>query len=197
MLKKYRNTFFIFISLIMFAYAFFISIFPSILTNTFNLDEFEEKIYKSTSLLADVGFVKFNIKPNLTTIITIRNFTLKYIDEQPLFSAKTIEIHTNPIALLGKNFKIKSMKMKYVVYADQILPDKQNKIAFLPMAFNAKEFGKDHINVEPGDMKIKSLKITYVTPKTYKEKKYPELEILREDILLFTNSLKFSTVTVK
>ena len=197
MLKKYKNTFFIFISLIMFAYEIFISIVPSILTNSFNIDEFEEKIYKSTSLLTDIGFIKFNIKPNLTTVIYIKNFSLKYIDEQPLFYARSVEIHTNPLALLGKNFKIKSMKMKYVHYADQILPNKENKIAFLPMAFNAKEFGKENITVQPSDVKIKFLKVTHVTPKTYKEEKYPELEILREEILAFTNSLKFSTVTVK
>ena len=95
------------------------------------------------------------------------------------------------------NFNIKSMYLKNVVYADQILPNGHNKIAFLPEAFDSKKFGKNNITISPSDIRVKSLKVTYVTPRTYKEKSYREKTFYKEDVRNFLKSLVYSSVKIK
>ena len=196
-MSKYKNTILIFVALIMFLYAGFISILPTVLTNSFDITKFEEKMYEATSLLTSIDSVQFKIKNNLTTTVVVKNLSLKYIDEQPLFDARRIEFDASPSILFGRDFNIKSMKMKYVVYADQILPSGENKIAFLPSAFNSEVFGHKNITISPSDIYIKNLKVTYVTPKTYKEKSYREKEFSKGEVLDFLKTLQFSHVKIK
>lgn len=196
-MSKYKNTLMILVSLIMLAYAGFITIVPIILTETFNIDKFEEKMFEATSLLTTVDSVQYKIKPNLTTEIIVKNLSLKYIDEQPFFEAGRIEMKAAPSVVFGKNFNVKSLYLKNVWYADQILPSGENKIAFLPAAFNTEVFGAKSISVVPSDIRVKNLKITYVTPTTYKERNIREKTFTKNEVSSFLKSLEFSHVNVK
>lgn len=196
-MSKYKNTLMIIISLILLAYAAFTTIVPAVLTEAFDTDKFEEKVFEATSLLTNVDSVQYKIKPNLTTEIIVRNFSLKYIDEQPLFSAGYVEIKATPSVIFGRNFNIKSLYLKNVHYADQILPTGENKIAFLPSAFNSEIFGAKSITVVPSDIRVKNLKLTYVTPTTYKEKNIREKTFNKTEVSNFLKSLQFSHVNIK
>lgn len=196
-MSKYKNTFMIVLSVVMLAYAAFTTVVPVVLTETFNVDKFEEKVFEATSLLATVDSVQYKIKPNLTTEIIVRNFSLKYIDEQPLFNAGYIEIKASPSIIFGRNFNLKSLYVKNAHYADQILPTGENKIAFLPSAFNSEIFGAKSINVVPAAIKVKNLKITYVTPTTYKERNIREKIYDKAEVTSFLKSLDFSHVNIK
>ncbi len=196
-MSKYKNTLLIFIAVILLAYAGFISIFPAILTKTFNIDEFEQKIYDATSIVTTVDNVEYKILPNLKTIIILRNWSSKYIDEQSLFDARYIEIITTPMSLFTKNFNIKSMYLKNIVYKDQVLSDGTNKIAFLPEAFNSELFGARKITITPGPVRVKNFKIVHIGPKSYKEKTYREKTYDRQEVRDFLSSFDFSHVDIK
>lgn len=196
-MSKYKNTLMIIVSIILLAYAAFTTVVPAVLTETFNVDKFEEKVFEATSLLTTVDSVQYKIKPNLTTEIIVRNFSLKYIDEQPLFNAGYIEIKASPSIIFGKNFNLKSLYMKNVHYADQILPTGENKIAFLPSAFNSEIFGAKSITVVPSSIRVKNLKLTYVTPTTYKERNIREKTFDKTEVSNFLKSLQFSHVNIK
>ena len=194
---KYKNTLMIFISLILFAYASLISVVPACMTNSFDIDKFEQKVFEATSLVTTLDTIEFKVAPNFKTTIIAKNLSLKYIDYQPLFDARQIKIETTYPALFGKSFDIKKIDFKGVKYADQILPTGENKIAFLPGAFNSEVFGTKSITVTPGPAKIKDLKVTYVTPKTYKEKSYREKSFSRDEVALFLKSFDYSHVKIK
>lgn len=196
-MSKYKNTLMIFVALVLFLYAGIISILPKVVTNAFDVNKFEEQVYEATSLLTTVDSVEYKLKPNLVAVVTVKNLSLKYIDHQPLFDARHIEFEASPLVFFGNDFNIKSMYMKNVVYANQILPNGQNKIAFLPEAFNSEVFGKKSISVSPSDIKIKNLKITHVTPRTYREKNYREKTLYKDEVRDFLKSLVFSHVKIK
>lgn len=194
---KYKNTFMIFGSVILFCYASLISIVPAVMTNSFDIDKFEQKMFDATSLITSVDSVEYKVAPNFKTTITVRNLSLKYIDYQPLFDARQIKLETSLGALFCKSFDIKNIEFKHVIYADQILPNGENKIAFLPSAFNSEIFGAKSISVTPGPAKFKNLKITYVTPTTYKEKFVREKNFSKAEVGLFLKSFDYSHVKVK
>lgn len=196
-MSKYKNTLLIFLALVLFAYAGFISVFPAFLTKTFNIDEFEQKIYDATSIVTTIDDIEYKILPNFKTIIILRNWSSKYIDEQPLFGARYIEIETTPMSLFTKNFNIKSMYLKNIVYKDQILPDGTNKIAFLPEAFNSELFGAKKITIVPGPVRVKNFKIVYIGPKSYKEQSYREKTYDKSEVKDFLSSFTFSHVEIK
>ncbi len=195
--SKYKNTLMIFVSLVLFAYASLISIVPSCMTNSFDIDKFEQKVFDATSLITTVDTVEYKVAPNLKTTITVKNLSLKYIDYQPLFDARQIKIETSIAALFGKSFDIKKIDFKGVKYADQILPSGENKIAFLPSAFNSEIFGAKSISVTPGPAKIRDLKVTYVTPTTYAEKSFREKSFSKAEVALFLKSFDYSHVVIK
>ena len=197
-MAKYKNALLVLVSILLFAYAGFITIVPAVKTNSFNIDKFEQQVFDATSLVTTLDSVNFEIKPNLKTIITVKNLSLKYIDAQPLFDAAHIEIETTPAALFTNNYEIKSIYFKRTWYADQILPNKENKIAFLPGAFNSKVFGANNITIKPnGPAKFKNLKLTYVTPTTYKEKNLRETSFTKEEVKSFLSSFEYSHVKIK
>lgn len=196
-MSKYKNTFMILGALILLAYASFISIVPAVYTKSFNIDKFEEQVFDATSLVTTIDYIDFKIKPNLKTIITVKNLSLKYIDQQPLFDSRVIEIETTPAALFAHKYDIKSIYFKNAKYADQILPNKENKIAFLPGAFNSEVFGAKSVTVVPGPAKFKNLKITYVTPYSYKEKNIREASYSKAEVESFLKSFDYSHVNIK
>ena len=191
-----KNTIFIAISIILLLYAGFISIFPIILTNSFNITKFEQKCYDATSLITTVDYVNYKIKPNFNVIITLKNLSLKYIDFQPMFDANTIEL-TTTAAIFGNTFTIKNLYLKNVKYEDQILPEGENKLAFLPGAFDTTKFGKKNITVVTGPINIKNMKIKYITPKTYKEQSLREATYTKEQVKEFLSNYYFSHIKIK
>ena len=194
---SYKNTLMIFGSLVLFSYAALISVVPSVMTNTFDVDKFEQKMVDATSLVTSVGSVEYKVAPSLKTTITVKNLSLKYVDNQPLFDAREINLETSILALLGKSFDVKNIDFKNVIYADQILPSGENKIAFLPKAFNSEVFGAKTISVKPGPANFKNLKITYVTPTTYKEQFIREKDFSAAQVGNFLKSFEYSHVQVK
>ena len=194
---SYKNTLMIFGALVLFSYAALISVVPSVMTNSFDVDKFEQKMQDATSLVTSVGSVEYKVAPSLKTTITVKNLSLKYVDNQPLFDARQIDLETSIFALLGKSFDVKNIQFKNTIYADQILPNGQNKIAFLPQAFNSEVFGAKSISVTPGPAKFNNLKITYVTPKTYKEEFVRERSFSAAQVGNFLKSFDYSHVQVK
>lgn len=194
---NYKNTLMIFGSVLLFSYAALISVVPAVMTNSFDIDKFEQKMFDATSLITSLDTVEYKVSPSLKTTITVKNLSLKYIDYQPLFDARQVKLETSLLALLGKSFNVKNIEFKNVIYADQILPNGENKIAFLPSAFNSEIFGAKSISVVPGPAKFKNLKITYVTPTTYKEKFIREKNFSKAEVGSFLKSFEYSHVKVK
>lgn len=196
-MSKYKNSILIIIAVLLLIYAAFISIIPSILTSSFNTSKFEEKFYQATSLLTTVDSVSYKIKPNLDTIITVKNLNLEYIDHQPLLDAKYVELTTSLSAIFGSTYKIKSLNARNITYSDQILPNGENKIAFLPGAFNSKIFGKKKITIIAGPVNIKNYNISYRTPETYKENKIREIDYSKSEVKDFLTSFYYTNVKIK
>ncbi len=196
-MTKYKNAILIIVAVILIAYACFISIVPAIATNSFNIEKFQEKCYEASSLITTVGSVRYQVKPNFTTYIYVENLSLQYIDKQPLFDAKHIEIETTPSALFGSNFNLKNIYMKNVKYEDQILPNNENKLAFLPGAFTTKPFGKNSITVTPCPIQIKNLTLRYIGPTSFRENIYKETSFTKGEVKDFLSPLYFSHVKIK
>lgn len=196
-MTKYKNTVLIVLSIIFFAYAGFISIFPAILSNSFNIDEFEQKVFDSTSLVTSVDSVEYKIKPNFDTLISLRNWSSKYIDDQDCFDASLIEITTTPFAIFTKNFKIKQLYLKNVRYSNQTFENGENKLAFLPGAFNSEKFGAKKITIVPGPVKVKNFRIKDIAPGYYKERNQREAFYSEHEVRAFLSDKYFSHVVIK
>jgi len=193
----YKNTVLIVISVILLAYAGFISIFPAILTSAFNVEKFQEKMFQATSLLTSVDTVDFKIKPNFDTIITLRNWSSKYIDEQDCFDATLIQLTTTPFSIFTKNFKIKDLYLKNVKFSNQTLPTGENKLAFLPLTFNPQLFGSKKITVVSGPVRVKNLRIKNIAPHVYEEDNRMEEKYSTSEVREFLQSKPFTNVIIK
>ena len=196
-MTKYRSTILIALSILLFLYAGFISIFPAFLTSNFDIDKFEQQVYDSTSFVTTVDSVEYKIKPNFDTIITLRNWSSKYIDDQDCFDARLIEIKTTPAAIFKKTFKIKQLYLKNVRYENQTLPNGENKLAFLPSAFNSEVFGVNKITIIPGPVKVKNFRIKDIAPGYYKERNQREAVYSEQDVRAFLKDKNFSHVVIK
>ena len=196
-MTKYKNTVLIVVSIIFFAYAGFISIFPAILTSSFDIDKFEQKVFDSTSLVTTVDTVEYKIKPNFDIIISLRNWSSKYIDDQDCFDASLIEITTTPAAIFSKTFKIKQLYLKNVRYSNQTFENGENKLAFLPGAFNSEIFGASKVTIIPGPVKIKNFRIKYIAPGVYKERNQREILYSEPEVRAFLSNMNFSHVVIK
>ena len=195
---KYKNVLLIAVSLVLLIYAGYISIFPIFLTNSFNIDKFEEKVYNATSLLTTIDAIDFKITPGLNMIITIRNWSSMYVDEQDCFDAGTIQLTTNPMSIFTKNFKIKDLYLKNVKFSNQTLPDGENKLAFLPPAFNnSKSFGSKKITVVTGPVRVKNFKITNIAEGYYKQNRIREKVYSAQDVKAFLSGFYFDHVNIK
>lgn len=196
-MSKYKNTILIVLAVILLVYAIFISIFPAILTSSFNIDKFEKQVFDSTSLVTTVDMVEYKIKPNFDTIITLRKWSSKYIDDQDCFDATMIELTTTPAAIFTNNIKIKQLYVKNAKFSNQILPSGENKLAFLPATFNSKIFGKNKINIIAGPVKVKNFKIKNITPNTYNEDNRRESNYTTQEVKDFLSQMYFSSVNIK
>lgn len=196
-MTKYKNTILIIISCILFFYTFFITAFPKIKTNSFSRKLFEKQAYEATSLITNVDSVEYSMKPNFETTITARNVKFQYIDYQDLFSASEIKIITTPAALFDKHFDIKEINMKRVKYSDQILPDGNNKLKFLPAAIDTTKFGQNYISITAAPINIKHLEVEYITPTTYDNKKYMTKSFSKEQVEKFLKAQKFYRIQIK
>ena len=194
---KYKNTVLMLIAFILIAYAVLISIVPSMKTSSFNTEEFEKKFEEATSLVTSVDTVRYEVTPTLKTKIKIRNLSLKYIDNQPLLDVRHAELTSGLGALFGSSYKIHSLVVKGVKYSDQVLPNGENKIAFLPLAFDAKKFGRKSISITPGPVIIKDYKVQYITPTTFSKKDQDIVEYTKDEVDDFLNSFNYSSVKIK
>jgi|GEM_PF-4427140 len=195
-MSKHKNLIMILGSIILIAYAAMLSIYPALLSSSFNKDEFCEKVYKACGLVTTLDSIEFKMKPSLTLVITINNWSSKYIDRQDCFDAVLIELQTGAFSPFTKNFKIKEMFLKHVKFSNQTLPNGENKLAYLPKSFEASAFGSDKITVEAGPVKVLDFKIKNIAPKYYDEdnrssESYSKLQV--KDFLLEQN-IRFVTV---
>lgn len=196
-MTKYKNAIMIGISIILLAYAAFISIFPAILTSSFNIDKFEQQIYDATSLVTTIDTVEYKIKPNFNTVITFRNWSSKYIDEQDCFDASMIELTTTPAAIFTNNIKIKQLYVKNAKFSNQLLPNGDLKLAFLPGTFNSEVFGKDKIVLSVGPVKVKNFRIKKIAPNYYKEDNRRESNYTAAEVKDFLSNMYFSHIEIK
>ena len=194
--KSYRNVVMLFIAFVLFAYAGFISIYPKILTSTFNIEDFTRKVYTTTGLITTIGDVEFKVKPDLDMVITFTNWNSKHLDEQECFEAGKIEITTNPFSIFTKNFDIKEMEVKNVKYFDQIYNTGENKLHYLS-DMNFSQFGADKVTVSPGPVHVKNFKITYIEPTQHRENKRDSVKYSRSDVRNFLQTQTFKNVIVK
>lgn len=199
-MKNHRNLILMLLALVLFVYAAFISIYPAVLTSSFNIKDFEDKIHQSTTLTTTMDSVNFKMTPSLNLVITITNWSSKYVYEveQDCFDAAVIELTTNPLAVITKNFKIKDLYLNNVVFSNQLLPEGINKLAFLPGAFNASVFGKNKITISPaGNVTVKNFTIKYIAPNYYKESVRPLVEYSKSDVKDFLQKRNFTSVNIK
>ncbi len=196
-MTQHKNAILIVVAVLLLIYAGFISIFPAILTKSFNIDQFEQKVYDATSLVTTVDTVDYKIKPNFDTIITLKNWSSKYIDEQDCFNARLIQITTTPAALFTKTFKIKDLYLKNVKYSDQTLPEGVNKLAFLPGSFNPKVFGANKITIVSGPVRVKNFNIVHIEPGVYKERNQREAKYSTTEVKRFLSQFQFAHVNIK
>ncbi len=196
-MKEHKNAILIIISVILLIYAGFISIFPALLTKSFNLEQFEQKIYDATSLVTKVGSIEYKIKPNLDMVITLRNWSSKYVDDQDCFDARYIELTTTPFAIFNGQYNIKDLYLKNVKYSGQTLPDGNDKLAFLPGAFNSELFGHNNIVIVPGPVRIKNYTNIHIWPNTSKEDTQENVSYSKEEVKSFLSQFTFSHVIIK
>lgn len=198
-MTKYKNVLLILLALILFAYAGFITIFPSTYTKSFNKEDFQQKALAATGLKITFNSIDVKIKPNFKTIITLKDVLATYPDDQPLFKTTTAEIITTPSILLSNNIDLKQIVLKYVTYDDQVLVDGQNKLAFFPKAFTPAFLGKKDLTVKPCSVYIKNLTVNYTVsePYSYETVEKREAVYAETDVENFLKSLNFTNVKIK
>ncbi len=194
--KSYKNVILLFIAFILFAYAGFISIYPKILTKTFDIDGFTQKVYTTTGLVTNIGGIDFKVKPNLDMVITLNNWSSKHLDNQECFDAGKIEITTGPFSIFTKNFNIKDMEVKNVKYFDQTYNTGENKLQYLS-DMNFSQFGVEKVVIDPSPVRVKNFKITYIEPTQHRENKRDSVKYSRSDVRNFLQTMTFKNVVVK
>ena len=180
--KSYKNTILIFLSLIMFIYTGLVLLYPAILTMTFNKKAFCASAYKTSALVTTVNKIEFKMTPSLDLVITANDWESKHIDQQNAFKARTIEIVTTPFATLTSNYDIKSIRFEGAKIWNQILPDGNNKLAYIAKCFSPKDFGVNRITIKPSEAKFDNFTIIHEINKGSKEeyhrtKTYSQFEV--------------------
>ena len=184
----YKNLTMMAVALLLFIYAGFISIVPTVITNSFNKDEFATKMGDASSLITSIEGFDYKITPSLHGIIDITGLKIEWIGNQPIFEAKQLEIETNnPLAVVTKNFDINKVIVTNARYTDQMVFDQKangliNKLNYVTPNFDAQKFDTKKIKVKAGNVQVKNYQISYITPTTYNEneiqqKIYPKAEV--------------------
>ncbi len=199
-MSNYKNVILIIISIILFIYAGFISIFPSFYTKHFNINDFTQKMLPASGLNVTFNDIDVKIKPNFKTIINLKELQVSYPDNQPLFRARTVELITTPSSIISKKFKIEKLTLNNVKYEDLVLPSGENKLAFFPSTFDPSVFKTKKITIIPkGNIYIKGLNIGYTVaePYSYKKEDLREAEYSAYQVKTFLESLNFKNVIIK
>lgn len=196
-MQQHKNFIMMLISLILLTYALLLSVYPSILTSSFNRERFEEKVYNAVGLVTSVDDVNFRIRPDLTLIITIRNWSSKYIDNQDCFDAAFIELQTGFLSPLTKNFKIKNLYLRHVDFSNQTLPEGENKLAYISSSFEASAFNTKEVSITPGPVKVRNFMIKNIAPDFYSENKRQEVVYTADEVRQFLNDWHVRHVKIK
>lgn len=196
---KYKNIALILLSIVMLVYASLISIVPSAMTKGFNKKAFEEKLTNALGLNATVGTYTVRVQPNLDTIITITELKVEFPDEQPVFKAKMAELTTTISSLFSNSYVIKKLELQNVKYDDLVLPNGDNKIAFLPSRITPKPFGPNNIIIVAGPVSARSVEVSHTKtqPYSYKKDSYRQLDYSTAEVKSFLSSQNFRNIKVK
>ena len=198
-MQKNRNAILIIVAVFIFVYIALLSLYPAILSKTFDKDKFEKKAYKATGLVTYIKDIDFKVEPNLSLVVTIYKWSSKYIDAQDCFDSDVIVLTTNLFSPFTKTFKIKDLFLKHARYSNQILmPEKVNKLDFLPKSFDATAFGTKKITIEPkGPVRIYNLFIKNIAPGYYKEDNRHVVSYSKDEVKDFLIGLNIRYVHVK
>lgn len=195
--KSYKNTILIFLSLIMFIYSGLVLLYPAILTMSFNKKAFCASAYKTSALVTTLGKMEFKMTPKLDLIITAKDWESKHIDNQNAFKARTIEVVTTPFATLTNNYNIKSMRFEGAKIWNQILPDGNNKLAYIAKCFSPKDFGVNKITIKPSEVKFDSFTIIHEINKGTKEEYHRTKTYSQYEVKTFLMNQKLLGVVIK
>lgn len=196
---KHRNLILILLSVVLFAYAIVIGIIPSVMTKSFNKETFQQKLTEALGLNASIGTYTVIVKPNFETLITITELKVEFPDEQPVFKAKSAELTTDLSSLFTNTYKIKKLDLKFVKYDDLILPDGNNKIAYLPARITPKPFGPNSVTIISGPVFAKDIEVSYTKtlPYSYKKENYRQLSYTKDQVRSFLTSLNLHNIKIK
>ena len=199
----YKNLILMLAALILFIYAGLISVVPSIITKTFNKEEFGTKTYDATSIITNIDGFQYRIKPNLHAVMEITNLEMNWIGNQKLFDAKYIEIETkNPLAIITKNFNIDTVKVTNANFSNQLIIDDktkklENKLKYITPNFNPEKYGAKTITIKPGNVTVKNFLIAYITPTTYNEERIAQETYTKEKVKEFLLSNPIANIKIK
>ena len=196
-MSNHKNLILILVSIILLAYAALLSLYPMVLNSTFSKTNFGKKVYDATGLVTTIDKINFEMKPNLTLIVTINNWSSKYIDYQDCFDANIIELQTGAFSPVTKNFPIKELYLKHVKYSDQVFDTGANKLDYLPRSFNASAFGTDKIKIAVGPVRVQDFRIKRITPDTYSEDNRSESTYSKVQVKRFLQDLNIRFVEVR
>ena len=198
-MSKYKNAILILISIVLFSYAAFISIIPSLIASTVNKNKLLANYSAATGLNVSYQKALLKISPTFDTTITVFDLNVEFPDEQPVLSADIVELNTTPAAVFGKTIKIKNLYMKHVKYDDLVLPDGTNKLAYLPAVIDPKYIGKKGLTIIPGPTRIKNIDVSYTTtnPYSYKTQNINEINMTDTELKEFLQSLDLKHINIK
>ncbi len=192
-----KNLILIVISLILLLYAGLMSVYPAFLNATFSKTKFGQKVYDSVGLVTTIDKINFEMKPNLTLIVTINNWSSKYVDYQDCFEAGVIELQTGAFSPFTKNFPIKELYLKHVKCSNLILPNGKNKLAYLPSSFGASPFGAKVIKIGAGPVRVQDFRIKHIYPDISEDDNRSESIYSKTDVKKFLQELNIRFVEVR
>ena len=196
---NYKNLILIVISLILFAYAGFISVVPKIMTSLFNQETFSKNLQKAVGLNVEMKTVDVKISPDFSTFVYITGLDIKFPDKQPVLTADYAELRTTPGCLFGNKIVIKKFIANTVKYDDLVLPSGINKIAYIPESFQPKFIGKKGLTIVSGPVEISNISASYTKtkPYSYTEKSLPNINMSARETKEYLQSLQFKYVKIE
>ena len=193
--KTHRNAILFLVAILLFIYAGFIALYPTILRASFDKAEFGRKVEDTTGLITSIKNIEFKLSPVTLTII-VNEWVSDHMQDQPCFKADRIEIHANPLCMITKNFVIKDMDLQNVRYYDQMLDNGENKLDRLS-EMNFSQFNVDKVSVTPGPVSVKNFTITSIDPDTHRDNERSFVKYSRSDVKAFLESKNFKNVIIK
>lgn len=195
--KSYKNAILILISLVLFAYSGFVLLFPTILTMTFNKQKFCDSVYKTSGLVTNIDKIEFKMTPKLDMIITLRGWESKHIDNQNAFKTKEIDVVTTPFSIFTHNYNIKSMTFVGTQLWEQILPNGENKLAYIAKCFSPKDFGADKMTIKPSAVEFKGFTIVHENKNQTKEEYIRNKTFSLYEVKTFLKNKNLFNVVIK